>query len=110
MNTGHLSLLAQRLPDAWVSHQLGKVGHAAIKLIKMGGQGIADEYHLEFDELLVVIDGEMELVIDGQGVILKTGDYYLIPRGAVHRVSPGSHGTLLLVDADISSGAVSSGE
>ncbi|MCS3430011.1 cupin domain-containing protein [Klebsiella sp. BIGb0407] len=102
MSTGNLSLLAQAFPEVWQSRRLGEVGNAAIKLIKMGGEGIPDEHHAEFDELLVVIEGEMELVIDEHAVQLKTGDYYLIPRGAIHRVSPGSHGTLLLVDADLS--------
>jgi len=101
VNTGNLSLLAQTLPEEWISRRLGKVGNANIKLIKMAGQGIPDEYHLEFDELLVIVDGEMELIVDEQIVQLKTGDYYLIPRGVMHRVSPDSHGTLLLVDADI---------
>ena len=101
MSTGNLSLLAQAFPEVWQSRRLGEVGNAAIKLIKMGGEGIPDEYHSEFDELLVVIDGEMELIVDEQVIVLKTGDYYLIPRGAVHRVSPGSYGSLLLVDADM---------
>lgn len=43
----------------------------------------------------------MELVVDEQSVRLQTGDYYLIPRGAIHRVSAASYGTLLLVDTDI---------
>lgn len=100
MSSGNLSLLAQALPDVWRSLRLGDVGTAAIKVIKMGGQGIPDEYHLEFDELLVVIEGELELIVDEQAVKLTRGDYYLIPRGAVHRVSPASQGTLLLVDVD----------
>ncbi len=102
MNTGHLSSLAQELPTVWQSRLLGEVGNATIKLIKMGEQGIPDEYHTDFDELLVVMDGELELTVAEQTLRLKTGDYYLIPRGVIHRVSPGSYGALLLVDADIS--------
>ena len=101
MSTGNLSLLAQKIPEVWRSRRLAVVGNASIKLIRMGGEGIPDECHPEFDELLVVIEGEMELVVDQQVVRLKTGDYYAIPRGAIHRVSAASYGTLLLVDTDI---------
>ncbi|TCW08615.1 mannose-6-phosphate isomerase-like protein (cupin superfamily) [Raoultella sp. BIGb0138] len=98
MNTGSLAKIALELPEVWQSLILGKVGGANIKLIKMGGPGIPDESHADFDELLVVIEGEMALIVDGQAVILKAGDFYLIPKGASHRVPPGSHGTLLLID------------
>lgn len=91
---------AAALPDVWRSAIISKIGQANVKLIRMGGAGIADEVHEHFAELLVVIDGQMELEVDGQVLALKSGDYYVIPPGSPHRVLPGSSGTLLLVDAD----------
>lgn len=66
----------------------------------MGGEGIPDEFHTGFEELLVVIEGQMTLVMDDKTFLLEAGDYYLVPKEAVHGVLPGSHGTLLLIDAE----------
>lgn len=100
MSHGNLATLATDLPAVWRSTLLGSVGNANIKLIKMGGEGIPEESHTEFDELLVVIDGEMPLIVGDKTVFLRAGDYYLIPAGTTHRVPPGSYGTLLLVDRE----------
>ncbi|WP_235212906.1 cupin domain-containing protein [Cedecea neteri] len=100
MSTGSLTTLAGALSDVWRSRLLGQVGQANIKLIKMGGEGIPDESHIGFEELLVVIEGQMTLVVDDKTFSLEAGDYYLVPKEAVHRVLPGSHGTLLLIDAE----------
>jgi len=100
VRTGSLPEIALNLPDVWTSQRLGSVGSANIKLIRMGGQGIPDESHSGFDELLVVIEGEMPLIVDGKSLLLKTGEFFLIPKGAIHSVPPGSYGTLLLIDRE----------
>lgn len=100
MSTGSLTALAGTLSDPWRSRLLGQVGRANIKLIKMGGEGIPNESHAGFEELLVVIEGQMTLVVNETTFLLEAGDYYLVPKEAVHRVQPGSHGTLLLIDAE----------
>ncbi|WP_245006690.1 cupin domain-containing protein [Erwinia persicina] len=91
---------AAALPHTWRSVILSQIGQANVKLIRMGKEGIPEEVHEHFAELLVVIEGQMTLEIDGQGVVLKNGDYFVIPPGSPHRVLPGSRGTLLLVDAE----------
>lgn len=98
MKTGALTTIASALPEFWKSVLIGRVGNAAIKLIKMGGEGIPEESHAEHDELLVVIDGELVLRVDDHSVTLKSGEFYLIPAGTVHSVPSGSYGTLLLID------------
>lgn len=88
----------ENLPEVWRSHILGTVGNANIKVIKMGGEGIPPEVHADFDELLLVLDGELPLVVDGLQFTLKAGEYYFVPKGAWHSVPAGSFGVLLLVD------------
>lgn len=95
-----LAAEAAALPQPWQSAIISQMGRANVKLLRMGGEGIPEEVHEEFAELLVVIDGQMALEVDGQTVVLKSGDYFVIPPGKPHRVLPGSNGTLLLVDAD----------
>jgi len=100
VESGSLPKVALGLADVWKSLLIGQVGEAKIKVIKMGGQGIPPEFHPDFDELVVVIEGEMPLIVEGRTTVLRTGDFYLIPKHAIHSVPPGSHGTLLLIDQE----------
>jgi mannose-6-phosphate isomerase-like protein (cupin superfamily) len=38
------------------------------------------------DALLVVVDGELEVVVNGQKWVVHPGDEMLVPRGAVHHL------------------------
>lgn len=49
------------------------------------------QYHEEKHETIYVLDGEMRLVIGDsedtlEDIILKAGDYYVVPPGKVHRM------------------------
>ncbi|WP_227697848.1 MULTISPECIES: cupin domain-containing protein [unclassified Raoultella] len=90
--------IAAGLEQVWQSRVLGAVGNSAIKIIKMGGEGIAAEAHDDFDELLLVLEGALPLVVDGRRFNLAAGDYCFVQKGVVHHVPAGSFGTLLLVD------------
>jgi mannose-6-phosphate isomerase-like protein (cupin superfamily) len=91
---------ALALPDAWRSRILGRVAGSNLKIIRMDEAGIPFESHADFDEALLVIEGEMQLEIEGEIIRMKSGDIYIVPAGKAHRVLPGSHGTLFLVDAE----------
>ncbi len=38
----------------------------------------------DFDEYMIVVQGQYTLIIDGQRIPLNTGEEFLIPRGIVH--------------------------
>ncbi|WP_246856798.1 cupin domain-containing protein [Brenneria corticis] len=99
MRAKSLTLEASSLPETWKSRILGVIGQANIKLIRMDKGGIPAERHDDFAEALILIEGNLQLDVEGQLIEMKSGDYYLIPRGKTHRVLPGSDGTLLLIDA-----------
>lgn len=90
---------AENLAQAWRSRILGNTGGANLKVIRMDEAGIPYESHSEFDEALLVIDGEMQLEIEGEVITMRRGDFQIVPAGKKHKVLPGSYGTLFLVDA-----------
>lgn len=95
----NLAETARQLPQAWQSRILGTTAGAQFKLIRMDEAGIPYESHGAFDEALLVIEGYLQLDIEGDIVDLHAGDFHIVPAGKIHRVLPGSHGTLFLVDA-----------
>ncbi|MEE1782570.1 cupin domain-containing protein [Streptomyces sp. SP17BM10] len=100
---------ASSLPGAWESAVLAEVGTAAVKVLRMDGRPLPPEAHATA-EALVVVDGRLELVVDGEDFTIESGELCRIPGGAVHAVRPGSRGTLLIIEvpAPASSGTINS--
>ncbi|MEU7601769.1 cupin domain-containing protein [Streptomyces sp. NPDC040724] len=88
---------ASTMPAAWCSEVLGEIGTASVKLLRMDGTPVAEESH-GAAEILIVLDGRLELAVRGAAVTVGPGELYRIPAGTHHEVRPGSHGTLLIVE------------
>jgi quercetin dioxygenase-like cupin family protein len=89
--------VAQSLPNAWKSTVLGQAAGANFKVLRMDGQAYPDESH-DFDEALLVLDGRMNLLIQGGQVEVRAGEVFIVPAGVPHAVAPDSHGTLVIID------------
>lgn len=88
---------ARALPSAWKSTVLGQAAGANVKVLRMDGAAYPDESH-DFDEALLVLDGQMNLTIQGNQVEVSAGEVFIVPAGVPHAVAPGSHGTLVIID------------
>ncbi|MFE9411653.1 cupin domain-containing protein [Streptomyces sp. NPDC006704] len=88
---------AADLPGGWRSRVLGDVGSACVKVLRMDEMPVKAESH-EAAEVLLVLDGRLELEVDGRPVPVCAGELYLVPAGTVHAVRPGSRGTLVIVE------------
>ncbi|MFD3440323.1 cupin domain-containing protein [Streptomyces sp. NPDC058685] len=97
MSSINVVATAAALPAAWSSCTLGKVGAASVKVLRMDSSPVREEIH-GADEVLLVLGGRLELLVEGTEVALETGEMYRVPAGARHAVGPGSHGTLLIVE------------
>lgn len=92
-----LHALAQRLPEAWQSRLLGRVGQAKLKLTRMDAAPYPAETH-DYIEALLVLDGELRLRIGDAVRVVRAGGLCLVPAGLAHAVDEGSTGTLLIID------------
>lgn len=95
-----LANLAQELPGAWGRSILGDVGGVKLKLFRTDGRGLEPEVHEDWAEALLMIEGDLTLVLDGEDVRLSTGDLQLIPAGCIHAIRPGATATFLLFDPE----------
>ncbi|MFI6846586.1 cupin domain-containing protein [Kitasatospora sp. NPDC050467] len=90
---------AAALPRAWSSRVLGRVGPTAVKVLRMDELPVAEERH-DVTEVLLVLDGRMELLVDGTSVPVGPGGMYVVPAGVPHAVAAGSRGTLVIVETE----------
>ncbi|MER5304869.1 cupin domain-containing protein [Streptomyces lasiicapitis] len=88
---------AAGLPEAWSSRVLGEVGTACVKVLRMDEMPVGEEAH-GAAEALLVLDGRMELTVDGAEVSVGAGEMAVVPAGARHAVRAGSAGTLVIVE------------
>lgn len=97
MSKTNLLLQSSALPDAWRSIIVGRAAGANVKVLRMDDRAYPNETH-EFDEALLVLDGQMNLEINNQVLSVRRGEIFIVPAGLPHAVAPGSHGTLVIID------------
>lgn len=88
---------AYALPEAWHSHVLGRIGTANLKVLRMDERSVIEEVH-EYDEGLLVIDGLLELSVNGKKISVSSGQLYVAKAGIPHTVETGSFGILVIID------------
>ncbi|PTT74933.1 cupin [Pelomonas sp. HMWF004] len=97
MTPTHLFLQASQLPDAWRSVVVGRAAGANVKVLRMDDRAYPNEAH-DFDEALLVLEGQMNLQLHGEIVTVRQGEVFIVPAGVPHAVAPGSGGTLVIID------------
>lgn len=60
------------------------------------GSGIDAEVHDDTDQLLLVVDGEAEVILDGEASLVPVGHLAYVPGGVHHEVRNAGEGTLRL--------------
>ncbi|MFF3763906.1 cupin domain-containing protein [Streptomyces sp. NPDC001922] len=97
MSVVDLFRTAAALSGAWKSRLLGEVGTACVKVLRMDGLPVEEETH-GTAEVLLVLDGRLELSVEDAEVSVGPGEMYAVPAGARHAVRAGSRGTLVIVE------------
>lgn len=97
MSHTHLTRLAQQLPEAWKSTVVARFGAVHLKVLRMDGSPYPAESHA-YAEGLLVIDGRLNLTIDGAEIVVGAGELFVVPVGVSHSVASGSTGTLAILD------------
>ncbi|MFJ3644250.1 cupin domain-containing protein [Streptomyces sp. NPDC090108] len=64
----------------------------------MDGTQVGEESH-RAAEALLVLDGRLELEVDGMPVSVRAGELFMVPAGVVHAVRAGSRGTLVIMES-----------
>jgi len=93
-----LKELAGTLSAAWQSTVIGTAGGANIKVLRMDSAPRPNDVH-NYAEALVIVEGRLNLELDGMLLAVGPGGIFIVPAGLSHAVAAGCYGTLLIVDA-----------
>lgn len=72
------------IDDLWVPKIVGELNGQYVKLVKFQGEYVWHSHQNE-DELFLVLDGEMDLCLRDRTLNLKTGEFFIVPRGIEHK-------------------------
>jgi mannose-6-phosphate isomerase-like protein (cupin superfamily) len=69
--------------EHWSPKVIGRVNDQYVKIAKVKGQLVWHKHDHE-DEMFLVVYGQLKIELEGRSVLLKPGDFYVIPRNTLH--------------------------
>jgi len=72
------------ISDHWNPRVAGDLNGQQVKLVKFQGEFIWHKHDHE-DELFLVVEGEFRMEFRDKNVLLKAGEFLIVPRGIEHR-------------------------
>ncbi len=91
-----LEALIEYGEDAIVSRTLARTESGTLTLFAFSaGQGLS-EHTAPFDAFVQVVEGELDLIVDGEHVLAKAGENVLMPASIPHSVNAEVNAKMLL--------------
>ena len=95
-----LALACQALPELWSPRVVGRVNDQYIKVARIEGE-FPWHAHAAEDEMFLVLRGELRIgrdAADGGDVLLRAGEFFVVPRGVRHNTSAQSETWIALIE------------
>lgn len=70
--------------ELWTPKIVGECNGQLIKIAKVKGEFVWHS-HKEEDELFLIIKGELSIEFKDKTIVLKEGEFYIVPKGVEHR-------------------------
>ncbi|UCG28528.1 MAG: cupin domain-containing protein [Bacteroidales bacterium] len=87
------------ITEYWKPKVVGELNNQQIRLVKIKGEFVFHKHDKE-DEFFLVIKGLLKMEFEDRYVILKEGEFIIIPRGVKHRPVADQETHLLLFEPD----------
>ena len=95
-----LELACQALPELWSPRVVGRVNDQYIKVARVEGE-FPWHAHAAEDEMFLVLRGELRIgrdAADGGDVLLRAGEFFVVPRGVRHNTSAQAETWIALIE------------
>lgn len=92
--------------DHWNPRIVGELNGQHVKLAKLKGEFVWHKHDKE-DELFYILKGELRMEFRDRTVVLKEGEFLIVPRGVEHRPVAEEEVSILLFEP---AGTVNTGE
>jgi mannose-6-phosphate isomerase-like protein (cupin superfamily) len=98
METVNLSEAFESFDESWSPRLAGELNGQAVKLAKADGEFVW-HHHDDADELFLVVSGELRIELrEESDVVLREGEFVIVPRGVEHRPVADEEAEILLFE------------
>jgi mannose-6-phosphate isomerase-like protein (cupin superfamily) len=94
MDVVNLQQKLDSFSETWVPKVVGSLNGQYVKVAKLEGDYVWHSHEHE-DEMFLVVQGELQLEFRERTVIIKPGEFCIVPRGVEHR--PVANGLVSIV-------------
>ena len=78
---------------------IGEVNDVYVKVARVKGDAIPWHSHTHEDELFYIIDGELEMSLEGrQPFVMQKGDVFVVKCGITHRIDAAEECLIMLIE------------
>ena len=81
----------------WSPKIVGELNGQYVKLVKVKGEFVW-HHHKDEDELFLVVKGRLVIQLRDREVVLKAGEFFIVPRGVEHKPVAEEEAHLLLFE------------
>lgn len=86
-----------KFTEHWSPKIIAQMNGYYFKIVKFQGEFVWHS-HADTDEVFIVLDGEMSIAFRDGSVDLKSGEMFVVPKGAEHRPSADKECKVMLVE------------
>lgn len=87
---------AALIKEHWSPRIVAEVDDSYVKIAKVKGQFTWHDH--QEDEFFLVLDGQLTIEMEGESVVLNTGEFYVVPKGVLHNPIAANECTLMLFE------------
>ena len=88
----------RKFSDTFSPKIIGELNGQHVKVVRLEGDKVPWHTHDDEDEMFFVVDGVLDILEGSRTLIVHPGEFYIVPRGAEHRVLPHGHVKLILFE------------
>ncbi len=92
----NLKQKAALITDHWSPRVVGEVDDSYIKIAKVKGEFTWHDH--QEDEFFMVLEGELSIQMEAETVLLRAGEFYVVPKGVQHNPVATEECTLMLFE------------
>jgi mannose-6-phosphate isomerase-like protein (cupin superfamily) len=99
MNKVNIQEKFSQIQDYWNPRIAGELNGQMVKLVKFKGEFVWHK-HDDEDEMFYVVEGEFNMELRDQTIVIRENEFIIIPRGVEHRpVAPNEVSVILFEPA-----------
>jgi len=90
----------RKFSDTFSPRIVGELNGQLVMVVRLEGDKVPWHIHSDEDEMFLVLEGLLDILEKDKTLTLRSGEFYIVPRGTEHRVVPHGHVKLMLFEPE----------